>query len=203
MDKIEIIRIDKKHRIVIPPSLLEVLDIQEKENPKVLAIWSKEKQEIRIKKLNIENIPPNTATFYLESEVLPERYQKNIEGFIETIWDRKSDLKKGKKIKILKIDDGIEITVPTSRMEKGGRIGLPKLLRSDLNLKKGSYLMAVPKLSKRSVILKKSIAFQIKKKNTLEWRVVSPIPEDINIYIKNLNAEEVKVFGIGLDPDEK
>ncbi len=95
------------------------------------------------------------------------------------------ELKSKEKFKILKID-------------KGGRIGLTKLLRDHLELEKYSYIMAISKPTEKNTILKKAMVLQIKIKDTYEWRVICPIPENLDVYEKMLreqhNIDNIQFF---------
>lgn len=75
------------------------------------------------------------------------------------------------------------------KLDKGGRICLTQSLREHLELEKYSYIMAISNPLKKITILKKAMILQIKNKDKHEWRVISPIPDDLNAFEKELKEK--------------
>jgi len=185
LEKVDILRIDDRGRIVIPQSVREILNLPVANECKLIAIWSENKPEVRLEPIDVKDTSKDTIHIHLESEELPKSYEETIKEFSETLWGRSVEIRKGEKIKELKLN-------------KTGRIGIPKNIREHLKLEKYSYLMALTNTSERFILLKKAIAIQVRKADTIEWRIISPVPNDLKVYEKHLKEteliDEIKIF---------
>lgn len=159
-NRVDILKIDDRGRIVIPDEIRRLFHLSKKAY--FIGIGKPNEQQITLTNLSESR---ETATFLLDSKVLPEDYESSMNEVAEKLWGLQAiivkagtstkDSKKLMKDKIEQLREALpkEYMIKVIIIEENGRFVMPKSFRKILNVIDDSYILCLSNSKKKEMEL--------------------------------------------------
>ncbi len=194
----EVLKLDDRGRLLIPKSAREFLDLEKKledlkkstDTIQVVATLSTRDRILRLTSISAGK-GDDSLTVLVRSEDVPESHKAEVSESGESVWGLTTAIVERA------IKDGDDV-VPLE-INKSGRIHTSKVIRNMLKLTPESYLITVPSGREDGVkelqivpLLDPQVTFGVRIMRTggVEWRLISPIPENPEVLRNRLQKEK-------------